>query len=120
VGTLRFDTARLASLAPRGFSLATDLADWLVRQRVPFAQAHDIAGRAVRHCEELGIDLPDLTAAQLPEISPLLTPDALAVITVAGSIDGRQARGGTSISRVREQLDELEVLAARLLSQVTG
>ncbi len=113
VGTLRFDTARLESLAPQGFSLATDLADWLVRQRVPFAEAHDIAGTAVRHCEELGIDLPDLPSAQLAEISPLLTPEALAVITVAGSIDGRRGRGGTSISRVREQLDEIEGLAAR-------
>ena len=119
VSTLRFDTARLESLAPRGFSLATDLADWLVRQRVPFAQAHDIAGTAVRYCEEFGIDLPDLVAAQLPEISPLLTPDALAVITVAGSIESRKGRGGTSTARVREQLEELEVLVARSSSRLT-
>ena len=44
VATLTFDTERLESLAPRGFSLATDVADWLVRQRVPFAEAHHIAG----------------------------------------------------------------------------
>ena len=65
VGTLTFDTERLASLAPRGFSLATDLADWLVRQRVPFAVAHDVAGAAVRYCEEHGLELSDLTPDQL-------------------------------------------------------
>ena len=51
IATLTFDTERLASLAPRGFSLATDVADWLVRQRVPFAEAHHIAGAAVQFCE---------------------------------------------------------------------
>ena len=54
VETLTFDTERLAALAPRGFALATDLADWLVRQRVPFAEAHEIAGAAVRYCEAAG------------------------------------------------------------------
>ena len=60
----------MAELAPRGFSLATDVADWLVRQRVPFAQAHEIAGSLVRYCEQRGIELSDLTPEQLAEISP--------------------------------------------------
>ena len=107
VGTLTFDTERLASLAPRGFSLATDLADWLVRQRVPFAVAHDVAGAAVRYCEERGLELSDLTPDQLAEISPLLRPEVLDVLTVAGSIDSRDGRGGTATVRVREQLDEV-------------
>ena len=107
VGTLTFDTERLASLAPRGFSLATDLADWLVRQRVPFAVAHDVAGAAVRYCEEHGLELSELTPAQLEAVSPLLRPQVLDVLTVAGSIDSRNGRGGTATVRVREQLDEV-------------
>jgi argininosuccinate lyase len=97
----------LTTLAPRGFALATDLADWLVRQRVPFAEAHEIAGTAVRYCEQRGIDLPDLTAEQLAEISPLLTLEALRVLSVEGSIDSRDGRGGTATGQVRRQLGEL-------------
>jgi argininosuccinate lyase len=107
VGTLTFHPERLESLAPRGFSLATDVADWLVRQRVPFAEAHEIAGAAVRRCEAEGIELSDLTPETLQEISPRLTPEVLEVLTVAGSIDSRNGRGGTATARVREQLDEV-------------
>ena len=61
VATLRFDTDRMAELAPQGFSLATDVAEWLVREGVPFRVAHEVAGACVRRCEELGIELSDLT-----------------------------------------------------------
>ena len=107
VETLTFHPERLEALAPRGFSLATDLADWLVRQRVPFAEAHDIAGVAVRYCEQRGIDLPDLTADQLAEISPLLTADVLEVLNIRGSIDSRDGRGGTARVQVERQLREM-------------
>ena len=105
--TLTFHRHRMESLAPRGFSLATDLADWLVRQRVPFAEAHEIAGTAVRHCEHRGIDLPELTVDDLARISPLLTAEALAVLTTQGSIDSRDGRGGTATVQVERQLREL-------------
>ena len=107
VATLTFDPERLESLAPRGFSLATDVADWLVRQRVPFAEAHHIAGAAVQFCEARGLELSDLTPAQLSEISPRLQPEVLEVLTVTGSIDSRDGRGGTATVRVREQLAEV-------------
>ncbi|HEY5978747.1 MAG TPA: argininosuccinate lyase [Microlunatus sp.] len=107
VGTLSFRPERLAALAPQGFSLATDVADWLVRQRVPFAQAHHVAGACVRYCEQRGIELSDLTVSQLGEISDLLDAGVLEVLTVQGSIDSRDGRGGTATVRVREQLDEL-------------
>ena len=71
VRTLTFDTDRLEQLASQGFALATDLADWLVRQRVPFAEAHEIAGAAVRYCESHGLELSELSPDQLDEISPL-------------------------------------------------
>jgi argininosuccinate lyase len=110
IQTLRFHPERMAELAPRGFSLATDVADWLVRQRVPFAQAHELAGACVRFCEVRGIELADLTADQLAEISPRLTPGVRDVLSVAGSIDSRNGRGGTATERVREQLAELAVV----------
>ena len=61
VATLEFDTARMAELAPQGFSLATDVAEWLVREGVPFRVAHEVAGACVRRCEELGCELDELT-----------------------------------------------------------
>jgi len=107
VATLTFDTARMAALAPQGFSLATDVAEWLVRQGVPFRVAHELAGACVRRCEQLGIDLPDLTDEQFAAISPALTPGVRSVLTVAGSVAARDGRGGTAPVRVREQLVEL-------------
>ena len=109
VATLTFDAERLQTLAPRGFSLATDLADWLVRHRVPFAEAHETAGAAVRRCEDAGIELTDLSADDLAEISPHLSSAVHSVLTVAGSIDSRSGRGGTAEARVREQLTEIDV-----------
>ncbi len=107
VATLTFDAERLESLAPRGFSLATDVADWLVRQRVPFADAHHIAGACVRFCEQHGIELGELTDGQLAEIDSRLAPEVRQVLTVAGAIASRDGRGGTAVDRVREQLDEV-------------
>jgi argininosuccinate lyase len=107
IATLTFDTARLASLAPQGFSLATDVAEWLVRQGVPFREAHELAGAAVRRCEELGCDLPELSDEQLAEVSAHLTPGVREVLTVEGSVASRDGRGGTAPVRVREQLAEL-------------
>jgi argininosuccinate lyase len=115
VDTLTFRPDRMTDLAPRGFSLATDLADWLVRRRVPFAEAHEIAGAAVRFCEQQGIELSDLTPGQLSAISPRLSADVRQVLTVNGSIASRDGRGGTAEVRVRDQLNELsgEVTALR-------
>ncbi|THI99441.1 argininosuccinate lyase, partial [Nocardioides sp.] len=112
VATLVFDTARMAELAPQGFSLATDIAEWLVRQGVPFRVAHELAGGCVRRCEELGIELDELTDDQFAEISPHLTPEVRDVLTVEGSVASRDGRGGTAPARVREQLAELRGLVA--------
>ena len=107
VATLTFDTGRLADLAPQGFSLATDVAEWLVREGVPFREAHEVAGAAVRRCEELGCDLPDLSDDELAGISTSLTPAVREVLTAEGSVASRDGRGGTAPGRVREQLTEL-------------
>jgi argininosuccinate lyase len=107
VATLVFDTERMAELAPQGFSLATDLAEWLVRERVPFREAHEIAGAAVRTAEANGTDLDGLSDADLAAIDPRLTPEVRAVLTAEGSVASRDGRGGTAPVRVAEQLDEL-------------
>ena len=107
VATLTFDAARMAALAPEGFSLATDVAEWLVREGVPFREAHEVAGAAVRRCEELDCGLADLTDEQLAEVSPHLAPRVREVLTVEGSVASRDGRGGTAPVRVREQLAEL-------------
>jgi len=112
IRTLRFDTDRLAELAPQGFSLATDIAEWLVRQRVPFRVAHELAGTCVQECEKRGIKLWDLSDEDLVAISPHLTPDVRSVLSVAGSVASRNSRGGTAPDRVREQLAELRARAA--------
>ena len=113
VATLRFNTERLASLAPQGFSLATDVAEWLVRQGVPFRDAHEISGACVRTCEAADKELWDLTDAELADISPQLTPGVREVLSVEGSVGSRDARGGTAPARVEEQLAELaEAVAA--------
>jgi argininosuccinate lyase len=112
VATLTFHTDRLAELAPAGFTLATDVAEWLVRAGVPFRTAHEAAGGCVRAAEARGVGLADLTDAELAAVHPELTPAVREVLTVAGSIASRNARGGTAGERVAEQLDAVRATAA--------
>jgi argininosuccinate lyase len=109
VHTLVFDTERLASLAPAGFTLATDIAEWLVRAGVPFRSAHEAAGACVRAAEGRGVGLDELTDAELAAAHPTLTPKVREVLTVPGSIGSRDGRGGTAPGRVAEQLAEVRV-----------
>ncbi len=104
VATLTFHTDRLESLAPQGFALATDIAEWLVREGVPFRVAHEVAGACVRDCEERGIELWDLTDDDFARISEHLTPEVRSVLSVEGSLASRDAVGGTAPVRVAEQL----------------
>ncbi len=113
VATLRFRTERMAELAPQGFSLATDVAEWLVREGVPFREAHELAGACVRRCEELGAELDALSDSDFAAISPHLTPSVREVLTVEGSVASRSGRGGTAPERVAEQLEELRAVAAQ-------
>ena len=120
VETMVFDTERLESLAPQGFSLATDIAEWLVRQGVAFRVAHEVAGECVRLCEARDLERWALTDDDLAAISPHLTPDVREVLSVAGSLASRSAKGGTAPDRVREQLGSLtaRLAAAREWSGV--
>ena len=108
IATLHFNAERMAASAPEGFALATDIAEWLVREGVPFRHAHEIAGACVQAAESRGIELWDLSEADLQEVSPLLTPDVRTVLSLEGSLASRSAFGGTAPDRVREQLSALQ------------
>ena len=118
VATLRFDLERMAALAPAGYTLATDVAEWLVRQGTPFRVAHEAAGEAVRLAERRSVGLDELTDAELAGISPDLTPDVRAVLSVDGSVAARDARGGTAPRQVARQLDGVRSAAAHLRAQL--
>ena len=75
IATLKFNTERMESLAPQGFALATDIAEWLVRQGVPFREAHELSGAAVKQAESRGVELWDLTDEEYAAISEHLTPE---------------------------------------------
>ncbi|MGU3583973.1 argininosuccinate lyase [Rhodococcus sp. C26F] len=120
VSTLTFHTERMAELAPAGFTLATDIAEWMVRQGVPFRVAHEAAGACVRVAEGRGVGLEDLTDEELAGVDPALTPQVREVLTVEGSIASRDARGGTAGVRVAEQLGRVRDAAAHLRSWVRG
>ena len=107
VATLRFDTDRMAELAPQGFSLATDVADWLVRKGVPFRDAHEISGALVKLCEVNRIGLHEATDEMLLSVSAELSPEVRDVLTIEGSVRSRTGAGGTAPVRVAEQRGEL-------------
>ncbi|WP_054811274.1 argininosuccinate lyase [Nocardia arizonensis] len=114
VSTLTFHTERMAELAPAGFTLATDIAEWLVRQGVPFRVAHEAAGACVRAAEGRGVGLDALTDEEFAAIDPALTPRVREVLTVRGSIASRNARGGTAGVQVAAQLDEVRASVTEL------
>jgi argininosuccinate lyase len=102
VETLTFDTARMRATAAAGFSTATDLADWLVREAgVPFRQAHDITGRAVKAAEVKGVTLDGLSDAELAAIDARITPAVRDVLSVEASVASRTSFGGTAPANVR-------------------
>ena len=106
LATLTVNERRMAELAPAGFSLATDIAEWLVKRGVPFRDAHEVAGECVKVCEAEGIELDQLSDEQFAKISPRLTPEVREVLTVEGALAARSARGGTAPAAVAAQLSD--------------
>ena len=105
IGEVVFNTDRMRAVASTGFSTATDLADWLVREHgVPFREAHHITGAAVKLCEARGGELELLTAADLGGIDPRLANAQLPDLSVAGSVNSRTSAGGTAPLRVKEAI----------------
>jgi argininosuccinate lyase len=112
VASMTVQAERLSASAGAGFALATDIAEWMVRQGVPFREAHEVAGGCVRVCEEQGKELWDLTDAELAQASPHLSGAVRDVLSVAGALESRSTYGGTAPVRVAEQLAALRRVVA--------
>ncbi|PXA70953.1 argininosuccinate lyase [Cryobacterium arcticum] len=117
IATITFHTERMAELAPQGFSLATDVAEWLVKRHVSFRDAHEITGTLVKVAEAKGLDLHEIDDAGLQEISPHLIPEVREVLTIQGSVNRRDGQAGTAPVRVAEQR---AALVARVHSLATA
>ncbi|MFN2337633.1 MAG: argininosuccinate lyase, partial [Gammaproteobacteria bacterium] len=98
---LRVKPAAMLAAARSGFSTATDLADYLVRKGLPFRDAHEVVGRAVRHGVEQGRDLADMSLEELRGFSDRIGEDVFAVLTLEGSVAARNHIGGTAPEQVR-------------------
>jgi argininosuccinate lyase len=107
VATMEFNTARMEELSSAGYSLATDVAEWLVKQRVPFKEAHEITGKLVAFAESNELELSEVSDVEFAAISKHLTPEVREVLNVAGSIRSRSGTGGTAVPRVLDQISAL-------------
>ena len=104
VATTDFDREKMAAAAPTGYSLATEIADYLVRKNVPFASAHEAAGKCVALCEKSSRQLHELNDEEFTSIHPSLDGGVRAVLTVAGALSSRTTAGGTAPALVTEQI----------------
>jgi len=103
VRTLTVNEAAMRAAASRGFSTATDLADWLVRRLgLPFRQAHHVTGALVAEAERKGVDLDGLTLGEMQVVEPGITDEIYSVLGVDNSVASRTSFGGTAPSNVRE------------------
>ena len=107
VATLRVNPERLRQGASVGFTLATDLAEYLVRRGVPFREAHEVVGHLVVWCQVHDCDLDEVSDADLAKVSEHLTPDVRQVLTVPGALAARKGYGGTAPERVADQITVL-------------
>lgn len=107
IATTEFDREKMAAAAPTGFSLATEIADYLVRAHIPFSHAHEAAGACVALCEKTNRELHELTDAEFLAIHPSLSGGVREVLTVAGALASRTTLGGTAPSEVDNQLQKL-------------
>jgi len=107
VATLRVNSERLRRGSSVGYTLATDLAEYLVRRGVPFREAHEVVGHLVVWCQVHDCDLDEVSDADLAKVSEHLTPDVRQVLTVDGALAARKGYGGTAPERVAEQVAAL-------------
>jgi argininosuccinate lyase len=104
IATTQFDREKMALAAPSGFSLATEIADYLAKKSVPFAVAHEAAGKCVAMCESSDRELHQLTDAEFLQVHPLLDGGVRDVLTVQGAINSRTTTGGTAPALVTAQI----------------
>ena len=108
IETAQFNSAAISKGAADGFSLATEIADFLAKKQIPFATAHEVAGECVKFCEKNGIELDQLSDAQLLAIHPALTNEVKAFLNVKGAVASRTSSMGTSQKSVSAALTQLK------------
>ncbi|MGU7768973.1 argininosuccinate lyase [Burkholderia sp. MR1-5-21] len=108
IRTMRVNADEMRRQAPLGFTLATEVADWLALTGVPFSEAHEITGALVRACERDGIELADASAELLQAVDARLAPGMRERLTLDAAVAARAGAGGTSPARVREQIERLQ------------
>jgi argininosuccinate lyase len=106
IATTDFDREKMAFAAPAGFSLATEIADYLAKKKVPFADAHEAAGKCVAMCESSGRQLHQLTDPEFLQVHPQLDGGVRDVLTVHGAINSRTTSGGTAPALVAVQIKD--------------
>ncbi|HUW87883.1 MAG TPA: argininosuccinate lyase [Candidatus Paceibacterota bacterium] len=120
IDTTVFNREKMALSASTGFSLATEIADFLVRAGIPFATAHEAAGECVRECEATGRELHELRDDEFIAIHPALTAAVRGVLTVAGALASRSTFGGTAPAQLTSQIATLESQIAQNHSWITS
>jgi len=106
IETTSFDREKMALAAPTGYSLATEIADYLAKKNVPFAHAHEAAGKCVALCESSGRQLHQLTDAEFVSVHPELDGGVRDVLTVHGALNSRTTTGGTAPALVAQQIKD--------------
>lgn len=107
ISGIKVNEKSMRDAALQGFSTATDLADYLVKQNIPFRDAHEIVALAVRTCEQKACDLADLSLAELQSFNPNIKDDVYDVLTVEGSVAARNHIGGTAPERVLKEAENI-------------
>lgn len=111
IAEMKVQAENMRVAAARGFSTATDVADYVVRKGLPFRQAHEVVGKTVRYCIEHGKDIPELSLEEFRQFSELIGKDIYDFVTLEASVNARRATGGTAreavereIARARQEL----------------
>ena len=104
VAGIQVKPAAMEAAARRGYATATDLADYLVKKGLPFRDAHEVVAHAVKLGLQRGLDLAELPLTELQSLHPLITDDAPSVLTLRGSLEARNVRGGTAPTQVQAQV----------------
>jgi argininosuccinate lyase len=113
IAEMAVNPERMRIAAARGFSTATDIADYLVRRGLPFRNAHEVVGKTVRYCIDNGKNIPELTLEEFQQFSPIIDVDIFDHVTLEASVNARKATGGTARSAVEKEL----ALARRTLQE---
>jgi len=120
IATTEFDREKMALAAPTGFSLATEIADYLAKKAIPFSQAHEAAGKCVSLCEASGRQLHQLTDEELLQVHPQLDGGVRAVLTVDGALNSRTTLGGTAPALVQAQIKAAQLANAETEQKIAS